>query len=759
MKNVKVFGIRHHGPGSAARLQRALTAWAPDCLLVECPDDAEDALRWVSHQEMDPPVALLVYNPKDLRQASFLPFARFSPEWQALLYAQSQQIPVKAMDLPLGIHYALREQDLSNLTLNLDLPTEDPETEGLRRDPLRFMAQLAGFSDSERWWERTFEEIPEDDAVFEAILEMITALREPNSNESPASKKIFQPRPESKETLLREAYMRKTLRQAQKEGFQRIAVVCGAWHAPVLEELERFSPKNDNALLKGLKKTKTLATWIPWSYQRLAYQSGYAAGILSPAWYELLFDNPHERGVRWLARVAELFRKKDLDASAAHVMEASRLADTLATLRGLDAPGIADLEEAVLAIFCQGDEAPLQLIRQELIVGEKRGRVPTGIAAIPLQKDFESAVQSAGLKKDYQSGVKEVRKEFDLRKPGNALASHLLHRLNILDIRWGDLIPVEKKAQGSFHEWWLLHPWDPEYIIQLIEMGMWGNTLREAVLHYALHLTENTQQLPELLERFGQMLKADIPEAIGPMVKKLQDLSAQTKDIFLLLAALPPLVQIVRYGNVRQTDGGVVEHLLRELLPRIVAGYPQAISQIDEDPARELFRLTFEANQAIALLYDPEQSRLWESALMEALNLEHGHPLLQGFCTRMLFDKSKLEEEETATYLFAAISKGAEISAAANWLEGFLYGNGQLLIQTPSLWLLLNDWVSGLEFERFREALPIMRRTFSQFTASERAQLMRLAKGERAAPTLWETPFDPERAALVTPVLKSLLGI
>jgi hypothetical protein len=663
------------------------------------------------------------------------------------------------MDLPLGIHYVLREAKQHDLTLDLEAPS-DTQTENLRRDPLGFMAQLAGYSDSERWWERTFEEIPDDDAVFDGILEMISALREPVSNTillegSP----VFQPRPESTETLIREAYMRKTLRQAQKEGHQRIAVVCGAWHGPVLDDLDRFPQKNDNALLKGLKKIKTQTTWIPWSYQRLAYQSGYGAGVLSPAWYELLFDNPGERGVRWLARVAQLFRQKDLDASAAHVMEAVRLAETLATLRGLDAPSIIDLEEAVLAIFCQGDETPLKLIHEELTVGEKRGSVSPGIIAIPLQKDFENAVQSAGLKKEYQTGTKATKKELDLRKPTHALASQLLHRLLLLGIRWGEQIPVEIKAQGSFHEWWNLHPWDPEYIIQIIEMGMWGNTMREAALNFALHLTEKTEYLPELLARFGQMLKADIPEAIEPMVKKLQDIAAQTKDVFLLLSALPPLVQIVRYGNVQQTDSGVVAHLLQELLPRIAIGFPTACSQIDEDPARELFRLTTEANYAIALLHNVEQSRVWEGALAESLALPHAHPLLKGYCTRILLDRSILEEEETETLLFAAISKGAEIGDAANWLEGFLYGNGQLLIQNPALWLLLNDWVSGLEYERFREALPILRRTFAQFTVSEREQLLRLAKGERAATTLWETPYDEKRAALVTSTIKQLLGI
>ena len=59
---------------------------------------------------------------------------------------------------------------------------------------------------------------------------------------------------ESDETLLREAYMRKIMRKAQKDGFKKIAVVCGAWHAPVLAQIQNFKEKTDTDSLKGLKK-------------------------------------------------------------------------------------------------------------------------------------------------------------------------------------------------------------------------------------------------------------------------------------------------------------------------------------------------------------------------------------------------------------------------------------------------------------------------------------------------------------------------
>src|SRR5213079_1509018 len=75
-----VFGIRHHGPGSARSLERALDALQPDAVLVEGPPEADGLLALAARAEMAPPVALLAYAPDEPGRAAFYPFARFSPE-------------------------------------------------------------------------------------------------------------------------------------------------------------------------------------------------------------------------------------------------------------------------------------------------------------------------------------------------------------------------------------------------------------------------------------------------------------------------------------------------------------------------------------------------------------------------------------------------------------------------------------------------------------------------------------------------------
>src|SRR3954466_4553442 len=84
--NVHLFGIRHHGPGSARSVRRALEELRPDAVLVEGPPDADGGLPLLASEGMRPPVALLVYLPDQPQQSVFYPFAVFSPEWQALRY-------------------------------------------------------------------------------------------------------------------------------------------------------------------------------------------------------------------------------------------------------------------------------------------------------------------------------------------------------------------------------------------------------------------------------------------------------------------------------------------------------------------------------------------------------------------------------------------------------------------------------------------------------------------------------------------------
>ena len=341
--SIHIFGIRHHGAGSARSLLQALTALQPDALLIEGATEMDDIIPLVAHEQMQPPVAALVYSADDASRAVYYPFALFSPEWQALQYGLANKIATRFMDLPMSLQFAL----------DGEATQDNDEVDSIRHDPLKLLAQAAGFEDSERWWSYLVEERRDSTELFAAIAEAMTALRAEVDSETP----------EKPRELLREAYMRKTIRAAEKEGFARIAVVCGAWHVPALQK--SVPAKQDNELLKGLTKSKTVATWIPWTYNRLSLASGYGAGIASPNWYHFLWEQPDKIVVHWLTHVAQLFREHDIDISSAHVIESVRLAESLAALRDRPLPSLEELNDAVQSVMLFADPLPMQLLHKK----------------------------------------------------------------------------------------------------------------------------------------------------------------------------------------------------------------------------------------------------------------------------------------------------------------------------------------------------------------------------------------------------------
>ena len=102
---------------------------------------------------------------------------------------------------------------------------------------------------------------------------------------------------------------------------------------------------------------------------------------------------------------------------------------------------------------------------------------------------------------------------------------------------------------------------------------------------------------------------------------------------------------------------------------------------------------------------------------------------------------------------------GDELAGRAAWLNGFLYGSELLLIHDLVLWGLLNSWVAGLTEPQFRAILPLLRRSFSQFSQGARQQLRERAR-RRPAPVAGSgvTAFDPAQGKAVMPLLALILG-
>ncbi len=764
--SLHIFGIRHHGPGSARSLRQALEGLKPDVVLVEGPPEAAPVLPLVLHADMQPPVALLIYQPEPPHQAAYYPFAVFSPEWQALYYGLRQVLPVRFMDLPIGHRFALTAPGVGQPAVSPvePLASAEPSEPGatpevplvnLRPDPLGWLAQAAGYSDGERWWEHMVEQRQDSTDLFAAILEAMTALRETTPPETPTPTD-----PDQALEPLREAHMRQTIRAAQQEGFKRIAVVCGAWHAPVLTTtaLTLMPASQDAALLKNLPKIAVAATWIPWTNGRLAAASGYGAGITSPGWYGHLWEQPNQTVIRWFIRIARLLREEGLDVSSAHLIEAVRLTESLASLRERPLPGLPELDEATQAVLCGGETLPMELIHQKLVIGETLGTVPGTTPMVPLQQDLLREQKRLRL----SPTALEKLLDLDLRKPNDLERSYLLHRLNLLGVSWGRAEKAGGKS-GTFHEFWRLR-WQPEYALMLIEAGLWGNTIEAAATGYVRQATDQADNLPGLTGLLEQVLLANLPQAVSHLMLTLQNEAARASDISHLMGALPPLANVLRYGNVRQTDVGMIGGVVDGLVVRICIGLPGACASLNDEAAGAMLKLLVAVHEALTLLQNPPQLEMWQAVLVGLAEQAGLHGLLAGRICRLLLEGGRLETAEVARRMGLALSRASEPAQAAAWVEGFLQGSGVLLVHDDRLWNLLDGWITQLPGELFVTLLPLLRRTFSTFTVAERRQMGERAKAgsarsSRLTPDLVAADFDAARAAYALPLLFQLLGI
>ena len=708
--DVHIFGIRHHGPGSARNLVTELRKLKPQAVLIEGPPDANALLSLAAEEGMRPPVAVMVYDPTDFSRASYFPFAHFSPEWQAILYALEQQIPAVFIDLPVGFHPDWEGRPPRQMSLEIEHERGNHE---IRVDPLGYLAKMAGHGDGEQWWEETFERCERMEGVFPIILELMTSLREEASGERG-------------ETLLREAFMRKSIRDAAREGHERVAVVCGAWHAPALERWKEIPAKDDNALLRGLPKKKTVAAWVPWSYEQLSRQKGYGAGVISPAWYDLLFTHRKEVAIRWMTRAARLFRKEGNEVSPAHVIEASRLAETLAALRERQEPGPLELKEAVLAVFCHGDSRWLKFIEERLVIGDEVGAIGERVPKVPLQKDIEKRVKKARLTKFWESS--EVgTKNLDLRKENQLQTSYLLHSLLLLGIPWAKEKDNSRDALGTFHEDWRLE-WQPTHALRLTEAAVFGGTVEEAGTNRACKLADETDSLEGLSQLLDRVLKANISGPVSYLSTRLQNIAAQTHDVWLLMRSLPPLLKAARYGSIRRMDVGSIQQMIDQILPRIFVGLPSAGALLDEENSREFLELIAETNHYLHLHKRKSFLDDWMQALLSLEYQESSHPYIQGGLCRLFFDRRAWSLDKTFDRFEFALSAGQDSAASALWLEGFLQKSGLLLMHHPAMWTLLDNWVDNLTEERFNEVLALLRRAFARIPKPERTKLLKLSK-------------------------------
>jgi hypothetical protein len=772
---VSIFGIRHHGPGSARSLCQALDALDPAIVLIEGPPEADDLIGFTANPAMKPPIALLLHSVDDPGISTFYPFAVYSPEWQAMRWALGRERPVRFIDLPASHRLALRAAEASESVDTSETATDDtaiaeddpdqtdaadtvPETTDLAavpRDPLAYLAEIAGYDDGEAWWNALIEQGANAPTIFAAVETAMTELRAHMDPLRSAEDRRLEDQ--------REAHMRLAIAAALAQTDSAVAVICGAWHVPALR---RDAPAGeDRGLLKGLAKIKTTATWVPWTDTRLAFASGYGAGVSSPGWYTHLWHeldrrtdlSPRLFTARWQGRVAGLLRERGRSASTASVIEAVRLAETLAALRDLAIPGLEEMREASLATLCLGESVPWRLVEKELVIGNGVGEIAEDVPQMPLQADLTRWQKRLKLKPE----ALEREVSLDLRTEAGLAKSQLFHRLNMITVPWGEMLDAGS-SRGTFRENWKLR-WDPEFSVRLAEALVHGTTIAQAAGNAAIARSRAAAGFEPISAAVKDCLLAGLDGPARATIAILQAAVTSTSDVGALAGAIPPLVTVLRYGTAREMPADELRLLVTSIAEAVCSGLVYACRNLQPDAAEALRQTLATLDQSLVVLEAEHLTADWRRALRRLADDSEASTMLRGFSVRALHEQGELSATDAGDYLSRALSRAVPPGEAGSWLEGFLGKSGHVLLYDAAMAALIDAWVGDLGEDDFIALLPMLRRAFASIDRLERRRLfdmLRNPNAAAAAAAAAASAGEPNAAfETALPLLLCILGI
>lgn len=699
---LKVLGIRHHGAGSCLRVVKALQEFKPDYICVEMPFEATALFPLLLNREIKFPIAFLFFSKLLKSKSLYLPVADFSPELQAILYALNNTIPVSAIDLPSELFFQVDsrstkyEENLSDDEINMV------------RDPIGYLAKLDGYKDGERWWELNIEHDTDQVDLFDKIKQMMQYLREQSQYK------------DDEETLMREAWMKNELVKIIESGKRKIAIVCGAWHAPIFDQIESTSKKLFTD--KKFKKLEIAQSLIPWSFQRMALSKYYTAGISSPVWHQFLFEDRTEAISKWLTHAAIIFRKQNYSINTAQIIDAEILTRNIAFLRNHTLPCIDDMLDAAVATFCEGKEELINLVKEKAIVGIQIGQVPLDNSSLPFQIIFFELLKVCKLDKYWKSS-EDIIIDLDLRKDHHLKQSNFLHLCRLLNIDFG-FVNAEVSSLGNFKESWRLH-WQPELDHRIVELSLYGNSIEDVVEEYLKEILNSNSNMKDLASILNHLLKSKVNCRSELIVGKILESTSYESDLIILANTINPLYSITQFGSLFNYETQIIEDIISNIVPKCILVLQSTTKELDREYSKKLLTAIQILDNFIvsSKLYEKE----WEICLYKLNDSRSNNTMVSGKIWQILLNRNvDLEDRFMAEINF--IFESGEENNQVDWIEGFLSQHTQFFYFPKRLVLAIHSWLISLSEDSFRSVLVFLRRVFADISSIEKNKIYELLK-------------------------------
>ncbi|MEV0728285.1 DUF5682 family protein [Polymorphospora sp. NPDC050346] len=723
-----LIGVRHHSPALAAVVPALLDAAGAEVVCIELPADFQRWLPYLSDPAAKAPLALVGSHGAD-GPMGFYPFADFSPELAAIRWARQRGVEVVCCDLPLADPgWTADTTDTTGLDAGAPLPA-------LRRSYAAALSASGTGRDGDDLWDRVVEvRAPgcPPEAVRRAALGIGWAMRTDNAGGDGVPAR----------DLARERHMRQVLAQAGADG-RRVAAVIGAFHAPALLAAPN-GPDQSGPTQPGPDTTDggTPATTslVPYAFDLLDSRSGYPAGIRDPRWQQLVLTAAGDpeliraAAARAVTDLCRELRRAGHTAGTGEAAETVRLADDLARLRDLPAPGRGEVLEAVTTVLGQGEllgrGRALAKALETVLVGAVRGRIAPGTPRSGLGPAVEAELGGLRLPNPDSPKSREVRLD-PLRTELDGRREILLQRLQVCGVGYGEPIAVSGTGDGAAltTRWQLA--WTPSVAARLDLVGVRGvtaalaaaGTLRE---RFRREAAEGGPTGAQLLTGLRDAARCDLPELVTDRLELAAAVLPGTGTLPELLAALD-LLEALRREHLPGTtvDGRArAAELAVVLLDAAVRGLPGLAGSDAAADAAALVDLAVRAGEErIGLRLDEALDHLARA----------GSPLIQGaaLAARVLLELTGPDTlgSRVAGWIDAATGPDTR-RQLRRLLGGLLTAAHPLLQSAPAALNPLLERIERLTDADFLDRLPALRGGFDVLTPAARDRMLHTV-GER----------------------------
>lgn len=681
-----VFGVRHHSPACTRALLAAVEELRPTAVAVEFPADLSEHLPWLGHPGLTCPVAVAAAS-TTRDSMSLYPFADFSPELAVIRWAVAHDVPVHAVDLPVGV------------------AVEDPDerTEDSGQDAPRGLSDLV----SQESWDARVETTAVGarwQAVRRAALAVGYAAR------------IGEHTTDAR-TTAREAHMRREITglTAQHGDTGPVLAVVGSFHAAaLLDPAETVAEPESSPVISSL---------VPYSFAQLDSRSGYPSGIRDPQWRQLILDvsdavavTPLVTGI--VTDVARALRSAGHPAGPAEIAETVRVATGLAALRNLPAPGRGEVLEALTTVLAQGSVAghgrTVATALQQVMVGDRVGELPPDAPQPALLAAVRAWVADLGMPAKERSAAKDVRVEpFGTR---TGLARHvLLQRFDVLDVPFtldttaGTTRGLENRSYTA------TVAWRTHTTAAVSLLGSSGVTL---------------DQVTDMV-LLGRLTGADGVDAVLETVADAARTGADTA-LDRSLDALAPLLGSIGFSAAVQATellGSVSGRLPAATLlsPGTRARCAELAARLTGVIVREIEGVTGSDDLTAARMLGRTASLVDEHAteLTAALSavVEHGSPLMSGAALAVC---DRVAGQNSAARIGSWLDLGAHAATRRvleRRLAGYLAGSSGTWVSSGAVDGLVTR-INEVSDDLFVAALPALRGSFDTVSPADREDFL-----------------------------------